>query len=52
MNPDDIESVNVLKDGTAAIFGSRAANGVILVTTKRGKGKPGSNMVTMPVSIP
>lgn len=39
MNPDDIESVNVLKDGMAAIFGSRAANGVILVTTKRGKGK-------------
>ncbi|MCS3796451.1 TonB-dependent receptor [Niastella sp. OAS944] len=39
MNPDDIESVNVLKDGMAAIFGSRAANGVILVSTKRGKGK-------------
>lgn len=39
MNPDDIESVNVLKDGMAAIFGSRAANGVILITTKRGKGK-------------
>ncbi|WP_242696450.1 SusC/RagA family TonB-linked outer membrane protein [Longitalea luteola] len=39
MNPDDIESVNLLKDGMAAIFGSRAANGVILVTTKRGKGK-------------
>jgi TonB-linked SusC/RagA family outer membrane protein len=39
MNPDDIESVNVLKDGMAAIFGSRAANGVIMVTTKRGKGK-------------
>lgn len=39
MNSDDIESVNLLKDGMAAIFGSRAANGVILVTTKRGKGK-------------
>ncbi|GAA0552994.1 TonB-dependent receptor [Chitinophaga japonensis] len=39
MNPDDIESVSVLKDGAAAIYGSRAANGVILVTTKRGKGK-------------
>lgn len=38
MNPDDIESVTVLKDATAAIYGSRAANGVILVTTKRGKG--------------
>jgi TonB-linked SusC/RagA family outer membrane protein len=42
INPNDIESVEVLKDGSAtAIYGSRAANGVILVTTKRGKlGKP------------
>lgn len=39
MNPDDIESVTVLKDATAAIYGARSANGVILVTTKRGKGK-------------
>ncbi len=39
LNSDDIESVTVLKDGAAAIYGSRAANGVILVTTKRGKGK-------------
>jgi TonB-linked SusC/RagA family outer membrane protein len=39
MNPDDIESVTILKDGMAAIYGARAANGVILVTTKRGKGK-------------
>jgi len=39
MNPDDIESVSILKDGMAAIYGSRAANGVILVTTKRGKGR-------------
>ena len=39
MNPDDIESVTILKDGMAAIYGSRAANGVILVTTKRGKGE-------------
>lgn len=38
INPNDIESIEVLKDGSAtAIFGSRAANGVILVTTKRGK---------------
>lgn len=36
MNPDDIESVTILKDGMAAIYGSRAAGGVILVTTKRG----------------
>jgi len=39
MNGDDIESISILKDGSAAIYGSRAANGVILVTTKRGKGK-------------
>ena len=38
MNSDDIESVSVLKDGSAAIYGARAANGVILVTTKKGKG--------------
>ncbi len=38
INPNDIESFEVLKDGAAtAIYGSRAANGVILVTTKRGK---------------
>ncbi|RYY21949.1 MAG: SusC/RagA family TonB-linked outer membrane protein, partial [Sphingobacteriaceae bacterium] len=38
LNPDDIETVSVLKDAaSAAIYGSRAANGVILVTTKRGK---------------
>lgn len=38
LNPSDIESVDVLKDAaSAAIYGSRAANGVILVTTKQGK---------------
>ncbi|HVW59363.1 MAG TPA: SusC/RagA family TonB-linked outer membrane protein, partial [Puia sp.] len=41
LNPADIESMSVLKDASAAIYGSRAANGVILVTTKHGKiGKP------------
>lgn len=45
INPDDIESFDVLKDGAAtAIYGSRAANGVILVTTK--SGKKGSLKVT------
>lgn len=41
LNPNDIESITVLKDaGAASIYGSRAANGVIVVTTKRGvKGK-------------
>ena len=38
LNPSDIESVEVLKDASAtAIYGSRGANGVILITTKRGK---------------
>ncbi len=37
LNPDDIESINFLKDGSAAIYGSRAAGGVVLITTKRGK---------------
>lgn len=42
LNPDDIETVNVLKDASAAaIYGSDASGGVILITTKRGKsGKP------------
>lgn len=42
INPNDIESIQVLKDASAAaIYGSRAANGVVLITTKRGKsGKP------------
>ncbi|MBP3834129.1 MAG: TonB-dependent receptor [Bacteroidaceae bacterium] len=38
INPSDIESVEILKDGAAtAIYGSRAANGVVLITTKKGK---------------
>lgn len=38
INPDDIESIQILRDAAAtAIYGSRGANGVILVTTKRGK---------------
>ena len=42
LNPDDIESLTVLKDASStAIYGSRAANGVILIQTKKGKvGKP------------
>jgi TonB-dependent starch-binding outer membrane protein SusC len=39
INPADIESMEILKDASAtALYGSRAANGVILITTKRGKG--------------
>lgn len=38
LNPNDIESINVLKDASAAaIYGARAANGVVIITTKRGK---------------
>lgn len=37
LNPDDIESIEVLKDASAAIYGINAANGVILITTKSGK---------------
>lgn len=41
INPNDIEDVTVLKDAaSASIYGSRAANGVILITTKRGKSGP------------
>lgn len=45
INPDDIESISVLKDASAAaVYGVRGANGVIIITTKRGKeGKPRLN---------
>jgi TonB-linked SusC/RagA family outer membrane protein len=48
LNPADIESVEILKDaGATGIYGSRGANGVILITTKRGKtGKPQFNYST------
>jgi len=46
INPEDVESISVLKDASAAIYGARAANGVILVTTKRGAiGKPVFNFI-------
>lgn len=41
INPNDVESITVLKDGSAAMYGFKGANGAIIVTTKRGKsGKP------------
>jgi TonB-dependent starch-binding outer membrane protein SusC len=58
INPNDIESISVLKDASAAIYGSRAANGVILITTKRGRvGKPTVNYsvnqgIVQPTRIP
>ena len=48
LNPGDIESVEVLKDASAAIYGINAANGVILITTK--KGAEGSPRVTLETS--
>ena len=40
INPNDIESMTILKDASAtAIYGSRAANGVVMITTKKGKGR-------------
>jgi len=58
IDPYSIESITVLKDASTAIYGSRAANGVILVTTKRGKtGKPeitvnGSYGYNQPTKVP
>ena len=58
LNPSDIESLTILKDASAAIYGSQAANGVILITTKRGAiGKPKVTVsmnagVSQPTRIP
>ena len=47
IDPNEVESITVLKDaGSAAIYGTRGANGVILVTTKRGSGEAGKTVVT------
>lgn len=43
VNPNDVESVSVLKDAAAGIYGIRGANGVILITTKKGQGAPKIN---------
>ena len=49
LNPDDIESIEVLKDASAAIYGIGAADGVVLITTK--KGKQGKMRVTYDGSV-
>jgi len=50
LNPEDIESFDVLKDASAtAIYGSRGANGVIIITTK--KGKAGMSLLTLSTNI-
>lgn len=61
VNPNDVASMSVLKDAaSSAIYGSRAANGVILITTKSGKegqskvtynGKAGWSQVAMPIDV-
>lgn len=58
VNPDQVESISVLKDGAAsAIYGSRAAAGVIIVTTKRAKagvfsvGYTGENIINTPTEV-
>lgn len=46
LNPNDIESIEVLKDAASAgIYGSRASNGVILITTKKGAPHKGPQIV-------
>jgi TonB-dependent starch-binding outer membrane protein SusC len=58
LNPEDIESITVLKDASSAIYGIQAANGVILITTKRGGVFPFEVSIThnqgwgMPTFIP
>ncbi len=46
MDPQEIESISVLKDGSAAIYGLRAANGVMLITTKSGTSQNGKVDIT------
>jgi len=49
INPDDIESVSILKDASAtALYGSRAGNGVVMITTK--KGRKGKNNISVKIS--
>lgn len=58
VDPNDIESVSVLKDAAASVYGARAGNGVILVTTKRGSAKDsrityhGTVSFTSPTKLP
>lgn len=44
LSPNDIESITILKDASAAIYGVRAANGVVVVTTKRGRAGTGNTI--------
>ena len=52
LNPSDIESMSFLKDGAAAIYGSRAAGGVVLITTKKGKeGRTGPPTMSLSTTL-
>ena len=52
INPHDIESIEILKDASAtAIYGSRGANGVVLITTKKGKAGRGKIEFTSNLSM-
>ena len=51
LNPDDIESISVLKDASATIYGLGAENGVILITTKKGEAKKPSVSFTASVNL-
>ena len=52
LNPNDIESISILKDASsAAIYGSRGANGVIIITTKNGRGSRGAFTFSATASV-
>ena len=52
INSDDIQSISVLKDASStAIYGSRGANGVIIITTKQGSGKEGKPNITFKADV-
>lgn len=51
INPNDIEDIQILKGPAAALYGSRGANGVILITTKKGKKKSGTGKMPIGVTI-
>ena len=53
LNPEDIASIDILKDASAtAIYGSRGANGVVLITTKKGKGAAAPKPMAVPSGSP
>ena len=52
INPDDIESINILKGAAGAVlYGNRGSNGVILITTKSGKARAGKPQITLSTQV-